>query len=149
MTSCETCGFDPRTITPPDAIATIRSLPRRYRSALGSVPDDDKHEQVLATTPPGEEHSPIGLVMSVADTLAAHAGVPSSGGTSSDDALRALESAATALADQLDEIKGEAWLEATDGATPQDRAHEAAHAGVHHLRQLPSLIDAAIRAATR
>jgi hypothetical protein len=33
-------GIDPATINPPDAIAALRSFPRRWRSALGIVADD-------------------------------------------------------------------------------------------------------------
>jgi len=33
-------GIDPHTINPPDAVAALRSFPRRWRSALGLVADD-------------------------------------------------------------------------------------------------------------
>lgn len=149
MPACPDCGFDASTVTPPDAIVTIRSLPRRYRAALGSVPSDEDREAVLSTTPPGEDHSPISLVADVATTLAAHAGRGASSATSSDGALADLEAASDALAQHLDTIKGEEWLEVTDGTTPQSRARDAAHAGVHALRRLPDLVSAARTEARR
>ncbi len=38
MASCPDCGIDEADIAVPDAIAAIRSFPRRYREALDAVP---------------------------------------------------------------------------------------------------------------
>jgi hypothetical protein len=38
MASCSVCGIDEDDISVPDAIAAIRTFPRRYREALAAVP---------------------------------------------------------------------------------------------------------------
>ena len=151
MAACGACGFDPSTVSPPDAIVTIRSLPRRYRTALGSVPHDDRRERVLMANPEGHPYSPVGLVDDVARSLGAHGAafgerLDVRESTSSDGALAQLEAVASSLAGALEEVKGEAWLDDVAGERAQDRARDAAHAGTHPLRELPALVDAAIRA---
>jgi len=37
--ACPVCGFDPTSISPPDAVVALRSLPRRYREAAGLAGD--------------------------------------------------------------------------------------------------------------
>lgn len=148
MPACSVCGFVPSTVTPPDAIVTIRSLPRRYRSALGAIPDDAAREALLMTAPPGEPHSAVGLVDEVAAALANHAtaigaSAEVAASTSSSAALSRLESTVSTLAAALDTVKGDAWLDDRGGDTAQDRARDAAHIGVHNLRRIPPVIDAA------
>ena len=38
--ACPVCGFDPTSISPPDAVVALRSLPRRYREAAGLAPGE-------------------------------------------------------------------------------------------------------------
>lgn len=40
-------GIDPETINPPDAIAALRSFPRRWRSALAFVADDPSAAELV------------------------------------------------------------------------------------------------------
>jgi hypothetical protein len=41
MTACASCGFDPSSLTVQDAVATLRSLPRRWRELADRVAEED------------------------------------------------------------------------------------------------------------
>jgi hypothetical protein len=159
VSACGVCGLDPDTIAPPDAIAAVRSFPRRFGAMLEPMDDDDSGEDPDAlarrsATPGGP--SALDLVSGLTATLRdVAAGVDEAvwgrtsgasaagGGASVDDALADLDDAAQHLVDVLGRVPAEAWTR-TDG---QDRtaarlAGEAAHAGSHSLRETERVLAA-------
>ena len=43
-TACPTCGFDADSVSPSDAIAALRSYPRRFRAVVASTDDESPEE---------------------------------------------------------------------------------------------------------
>lgn len=146
--ACPVCGFDPSSLTPPDAIVALRSFPRRYRelllgeddeprpevlveagraaAAIASITDD--LERVLVT-----DDAPVRSAPSVA-TDALDPGDPST----ALDRLTAVTTRAAALASSQ---PPDAWtrkgVRSSGPVTAGELLREAVHAGVHHLRLVP------------
>ena len=69
MTRCEECGFDPESVTPESAPATVRDFGRRYRPPLTRLLKGED-ESVLAARPAPEVWSAIEYAAHVRDVFA-------------------------------------------------------------------------------
>ena len=151
-----------RSLSPEAILATLRSLPRRYRAELANDPSID----LEALARGGSGPSPAAIIataaarisaladavhkaavldqpsLTVAETTAGDAG-------SIDAALAALDAAVAHAARVVDDQPGEAWARTArvSGAglggemTVLELAQETARAGVERLRELTALLD--------
>ena len=114
---CPTCGFDGRGLRPPDLVATLRSLGRRWRAVLAADTEGKARPHAMAAVD--------GLI---AAGRVIHADVGRFGSRPEPTAA-GIGSAAEAIA---------ATLEGADQPFEREGVHEAAvaaaHAGTHHLR---------------
>jgi DinB family protein len=159
---CPGCGLDLDGISPPDAVVTVRSLPRRWRGAFAKAGDEDDTEALLRRRPPDGRPSAVELACRVAEALALLGGhvrrtavseqpdlspadvapdrVAACAERSPEAALDQLAGAADALAAALDAVPSGAWLRPAtlDGRLTDVRglARAAAHEGTHHLREV-------------
>jgi hypothetical protein len=153
-----------RSLSPEAVLATLRSLPRRFRAELAHDPSVD----VEAAARRGGGVSPTSFVAETAARVSALADAvhraavlehptvtilpPSTadGGTL-DEALRELDSAVAHAAEVIDELPPAAWARRASvtglgsGATPTELsvlelAQEAARAGAGRLRELATLL---------
>ncbi len=62
-------GLDPETIKPPDAVAALRSFPRRWRSALAVVADDPGADELVRRRADGASWSALEHAWYVAEAL--------------------------------------------------------------------------------
>ena len=143
-----------RSLTPEAVLATLRSLPRRYRAELANDPSIDA----------GTAASAAGLVADAAARVTAWADAvhraavlehPSvtvepataAGSASMDQALGALDAAVAHGAEVIDALPTSAWdrSAAVTGTGTQrtvlELAQDCAREGVEHLRQLTALLD--------
>lgn len=130
---CPECGFDGQSLKPPDLVATIKSLPRRWAAILEPPIGDDDADLAHAAAPGESSAADLGEraaaeIDAVADELRA-----GGAGTGS------VTSAAARLADLLDTWSAEDW--SRPGAA--DAVRRAAHAGVHWLKPAQRALDAA------
>lgn len=158
MAPCPVCGIDEDDISVPDAIAAIRSFPRRYREALAPVPPD-----ALRTRPDPDTWSVLEYAVHarevlelLAQTLPIVLEHPDSHfppidvteATSTrpewvldpDLVLAGIQEATDALAARAEETPVAAWDRTF---TIGDETHpaswilsHAAHEGAHHLRDI-------------
>ena len=162
----DACGLDLSTVNPPDALAALRSYPRRYRAALATPEgDDDDPEAVARRRPAPEEWSALEHTTHVADAFrlldeAIRRAVVAEGSivapwwegpppvpASVRAALDALTEAADHLADTVGSVPSDAWgrTALVDG-TGRDvlwLAREGVHQGAHHLRDVERVLRAA------
>lgn len=114
---CPTCGFDGRGLRPPDILATLRSLGRRWAGALAGDPP-----------PAARAHAEAALDGLLAAARPIRAEVGRFGSRPEADAA-GIAAAAEAIA---------AALEGPDEPFQRpgvpEAALAAAHAGIHHLR---------------
>ena len=123
-------GIDPESINPPDAIAALRSFPRRWRSALALVADDPSASDLVSRRT-GDSWSALEHARFTADLLEStreHVertrreeqpnlgdgptrppGQMGGGDEALGTALAAISEHAPALADALDELPAEDW----------------------------------------
>lgn len=151
-------GIDPSTINPPDAVAALRSFPRRWRSALGLVADDPGAADLVRRRS-GDSLSALEHAWHTADLLGsteewisrtrredrptlASAGRALGADTGDDDALEqaldAITSRAPALASTLESVGPDDWrrsatIEGRD-VTILAMAQQAVVQAAHHLR---------------
>jgi hypothetical protein len=115
---CPTCGFDGRGLRPPDLVATLRSLERRWRAVLAR----DRE----GVTPPHVDAA-LDALLATARVVRAEVG---RFGTRPASTAAGVGEAAEAIATAL---------EGADHPFEREGVHEAAvaaaHAGTHHLRQ--------------
>mgnify|MGYP001228438423 CR=1 FL=1 len=163
MASCPSCGFDPSSVSPSDAVVALRSFPRRYRELAGPAPDGvpasdrehAEHRWEAVVTEAGQAAEAIAalaedLRRTLIDdrprltTTAEMATAVRNGGDPA-TAFDRLQAACEAAAGLADHQPGEAWArEATrpDGpVTAIDVLRDAVHAGIHHLRQAQAEVD--------
>lgn len=153
-------GIDPTTINPPDAVAALRSFPRRWRGALGIVADDPAADDVVrrrtGSSPSALEHawsaanllastdSQIGRARS-ADRPTLTSAAENTG--SLEDALDAVARHAPALATTLDGLPPDDWKRTAtvDGGevTILSLAQRAVADAAHHLRAAEQALRAA------
>jgi hypothetical protein len=161
-------GIDPDTINPPDAIAALRSFPRRWRSALGLVADDPSASELVRRRS-GDSLSALEHARNTVDLLEStreqvrrtrREERPNlgDGGTSAsrqlDDGDDALDTAlgtigdhAPALAHALEELPAEDWRRSAilDGreVTILSMAQHAVAGCANHLRAAEKALRAA------
>jgi hypothetical protein len=66
---CPECGLDYDTIRPLDAIAAVRSFPRRYRAALTTFGRDEDANSILRRRPAPDVWSALEYAAHVADVI--------------------------------------------------------------------------------
>jgi hypothetical protein len=163
---CPGCGLDLDGIKPPDAIVTVRSLPRRWQGAFAKAGNEEDTEALLRRRPSGGGASALELACRVAEVLdllerhvrrtavsdqpdlspadADPAAVSVCADRPSGGVLDQLSVAAEALASTLDGVAPGAWLRPAtlDGRLTDVRglARAAAHEGTHHLRDVEEVL---------
>src|SRR3954451_15962640 len=151
-TACPVCGFNPTTVSPSDAVAALRSYPRRYRALLLRPSNDEPDDPVSRRGPDGWsalDHATYAanaidatrqqlqsvLVHDEADVSPPPVDPPAPPGTDSaspEETVRRITSVAEGLADEVDGPKGEQWARA--GVTPDGQrvtALDLVRHGVH------------------
>jgi len=150
-----------RSLSPEAILATLRSLPRRYRAELANDPSIDL--EALARSRGGQ--SPTSIIAAAAARVSARADgvhraavleepsltIADSPGeaTSIDAALAALDSAVAHAVQIVDALPTEAWGRTARVAgaglsgemTVLELAQECAREGVEQLRELTALLD--------
>lgn len=166
---CARCGVEPATVSPSDAVAAVRSYPRRYRRLLQPVLGRDDADELVRAREPGG-WSALEYVAHVRDALhmfdkrmqrvvtedepmlgecdletpppGAHEQAP-------EVVLAALHSNADQLARSALDVTGDDWLRAGMFAgyriSALDLLREAVHEGAHHLRDVERALEAARR----
>ncbi len=114
---CATCGFDGRNLRPPDIVATLRSLGRRWEGVLARESEGVSFPHAVAAVD--------GLM---ASARAIHADVGRFG-TRPEPTAAGIAAAATTIADTL-----EGPDQPFERHGVQEAAVAAAHAATHHLR---------------
>ena len=127
---CDECGFDASTVSVPDAIVTLRSMPRRWRGALALIDDED--DAVLRRRP--ADGSPSALEHAEAARQAL-------GGSTGGDVVDAIAEAAERRAEDAEHVDADEWRD-PDRLTA---LLDAVHAAVHHLRGAQRAVEAARR----
>ena len=166
-TDCAKCGFEARTVSPADAIAAMRSFPRRYRRALqDALLDLDYGDRIISTRPTGM-WSALELTAHVRDALhvfekrmqrivqedapsLADAELETPPTTAHDQGvelvLATLLSTADEFARTASRISGDDWIRkgmlGTAEVSALDVLREAVHDASHHLRDLEKVIEA-------
>lgn len=155
-------GIDPTTINPPDAVAALRSFPRRWRGALGILADDPAADELVRRRS-GSSPSTLEHAWSAANLLAStdeHIGRARSddrptlsSDTAADppgeleDALAAVARHAPALATTLEGLPPGDWKRAAtlDGqeVTILSLAQRAVADAASHLRAADGALKAA------
>ena len=142
--ACPACGFEPSTVTPPDAIAALRSYPRRSRELI--PPDEEPDPVVLdsagrAATIIDALGADLEAILVTDDaSLTTDASLATSAAPSGDrlTALDRLTAATTRVADLAGRQPAAAWsrtgLRPSGPVTAGDLLREAVHAGIHNLR---------------
>lgn len=145
-------GLDVSRLSPSDAVAALRSYPRRFREVLTSVePQDLPHEAVEHADHVARSIALLGealrqvlvvekptLLPAVADDAARQWAFD--GSSSVDDVLAFLTMECTALADAVAAVATDAWTRtgAVAGSGREmsalDIVREAVHTGADHLR---------------
>lgn len=165
---CAKCGFEARSVSPSDAVAAIRSFPRRYRRLLqDALLDLDYGERIIATRPPGA-WSPLDLTAHVRDALhvyerrmqrivqedsptLAEAELEAPPTSAHDQGVEVVLATLLSTSDEFgrtaSRISGDDWIrKGTVGGSEVsalDILREAVHEGAHHLRDLEKVLAAA------
>jgi hypothetical protein len=110
---CPSCGFDGRNLRPPDIVAALRSLGRRWEAILSRDAEG-----------PARAHAQAALagLAAAARTLHADVGAP-------EPTAEGIAAATTTIADAL-----EGPDQPFERSGVQEAAVAAVHAGSHHLR---------------
>ncbi|MGH9183558.1 MAG: DinB family protein [Acidimicrobiales bacterium] len=168
---CPTCGLDPDTIAPTDAVVALRSFPRRWRAALSPADAEEDTEAGLRRRPEPStwsalEHAGhVGEVLAAADDrirrvlVSERPELPPVGdpdervraaGYNDRDVgavLDALASGADRLARTVEGVPHDGWQRTgwRDGQelTVLWMARDAVHEGSHHLRDAGRALRAA------
>ena len=161
-------GIDPESINPPDAIAALRSFPRRWRAALALVADDPSASELVRRRS-GDSWSALDHAWYTADLLestrehvrrtrreerpnlgdgpARRSGRQGNEDDALDAALTAIGEHAPALADALDDLPAEDWRRSAtvDGreTTILSMARRSVAEAAHHLRAAEQALRAA------
>ena len=162
---CAACGFQPDSVTPSDAAVALRSYPRRFRSVLVRVDDEDGADVVRTPADDGWSALDHGAHVAVSiqaagealrivsiddgDPLVAYAPERRVDAQPVDDVLAAIEAAADAAAAQVERVSGSDWdrrgrLDDGTNATALEIARHAVHEGVHPLRAAEGAIAQAV-----
>lgn len=158
---CEECGFDPASVSPADAAASVRAFARRYQAPLSRFLPGEDGPAILRATPAAGGWSALEYAAHVRDVFdffrqrverlseqdgaqfetADHEQAVADGGYNNlDPAEVATEvaAAANALADRLDALTEVEWARVGRGSAGEARpmlvlARRAVHEGSHHL----------------
>ena len=130
MSACPECGFDASTVSVPDAIVTLRSMPRRWRGALALLDDED--DAVLRRRPADGSPSALEHAEAAREAL---------GGSSGGDVVESIGEAADRRAAEAERVDADEWRD----PTRLDALLDAVHGAVHHLRAAQRAVDAARR----
>ena len=158
------CGFDPTLVTPAQAVDTLRSLARRWRSALAFDLDAAEPEAVLTSRPMGGwsalEHA--GHVRDVLHALSirlqrvlreddpvlpeTHVTPPSGANEQGPGVvLAALSLTADNLAETIEMTPATEWhrtgRRSHELISAIDLVREAMHEGIHHLQEASAQIE--------
>lgn len=160
---CPECGLDYATVTPDDALAAVRSFPRRYRALLTALDPEEDAESVVRRRPAPGTWSAVEYTAHVGDVLDQLATVIRKvvvedhptvsmwdaderaaeqryGDWDSTEALFALDHACARLAAVLGSVDPGDWARtATLEWGERDvlaLARNAVHEGAHHLRDI-------------
>lgn len=158
------CGHDPDGLTPAEAVATLRSLARRWRSALAFDLDSAEPESVLTSRPVGGwsalEHA--GHVRDVLHSLCirlqrvlreddpvlpeTHLTPPSGANEQGPGVvLAALSLTADQLIETIETTPATEWHRSGrrcgEMISAIDLVREAVHEGVHHLQEASTQIE--------
>jgi len=125
---CAECGFDPATVSPSDAVVTLRTMARRWRGTLALIDEED--DEVLRRRP--ADGSPSALEH-------ADAALQALGGTPGGDVVDAIAAAAERRADDAERVDADEWRDPARLGALLD----AVHGAVHHLRGAQHAIEAA------
>jgi hypothetical protein len=150
--ACPICGFTPAGLGPSDAIAALRSFPRRFSALIesngddGARSDDDVAVARAAALPAAEGAArtitalgaDLRRVLVENDPALTTTGEPGPSVTGTgDDALDHLREATTAAAELASSAHGKDWerrgKRGDDVVTALQVLGEAVHTGVHHL----------------
>lgn len=170
---CEECGLDRSTIRPGDAVAAVRSFPRRYRAAVADLDDRSPDpDDAVRRRPASGGWSALEITAHVADVLDLYAQRigqalstehPTFASVDPDalvregraherstaEVLDALAAAAERLADTLDDVPADGWgrTGVRDGETVDVlwMARQAVHEGSHHLKGAQRALAEALR----
>ena len=155
------CGLDPSTVKPPDAIAAIRSYPRRYRRLLVRL-DDEEGAAIVTRRPAPDQWSAIEHAVHVSDVLDAvgdavervqvhddpsidvETGPPRRAPV--DEVLLRLDMASDRLASAAERIAGKDWqrsgrLRDGERVTALALVRHAVHVGAHHRREVERVMS--------
>ncbi len=158
---CPVCGIDPTTVRPPDAVAAIRSYPRRYRRLLVRL-DDEEGAGIVTRRPAPDQWSALEHAVHVADvmeavdaavervqlhddpSIAVDVGPPRP--ELVDDVLRRLGAASERLAERAVDIAGKDWqrggrLPDGERVTALSLVRHAVHVGAHHRRAMEQVMS--------
>ena len=167
-TDCAKCGFEARSVSPSDAVAAIRSFPRRYRRLLQDAMLDLDYGDRIITTRPAGMWSAIELTAHVRDALhvferrmqrivqedaptLADAELETPPTSAHDQGVEVVLATLLSTSDEFartaERISGDDWVRkgTLGGAevSALDVLREAVHDGAHHLRDLEKVLGAA------
>lgn len=169
--ACAECGFRPDDVSPSDALATLRSFPRRWHSALAVHLDDRDPEVMLVGRPSPGGWTALEHAGHVRDVLHAldirlqrvlreddpvlpetHVTPPSGANEQGMAVVLAVLGVSSAQLTRTVELTpATAWSRSAQRArrpvTALDLVREAVHEGVHHLRQATVTLET-LRMAT-
>ncbi len=158
---CPTCGLDPATVSPTDAVVALRSYPRRYRALLVR-PDDEEGADVVTRRPAADRWSALEHAAYVAQVFEAVAdaigallvhddpqvavdpGAPRAAPV--DQVVHRLVLGGERLAGSVEHLGAEDWrrsgrLPTGEAVTALDLLRHAVHAGAHHRREAERVIN--------
>ena len=132
--ACTSCGFNPASVSPSDAVVALRSFPRRYRALVASVDPDERDRLLRAGSPSAVDH--------LADAARAISG---SGAAPDDDPQPLADAIGVAAERRAEEAEGRSGDEWKDQQL-LDALRETVHSGIHHLRLAERAVEAALKA---
>ncbi len=167
---CPECGLDYDTVSPPDAAVALRTMPRRYRSAVAAALEDDADEGLIRRRPEESTWSALEYTAHVADLYElfttivrrmfdedaptidfwdpdARAADQNYNAADPAAVLDRLEAATASLVAAVERVDADSWRRtATFPFGDRDlltMVRNAVHEGAHHLRDVASSLDAA------
>ena len=161
----DACGLDLDSINPPDAVAALRSFPRRYRALLTGFEDDEDADALVRRRPDPSTWSALEYAAHVRDVFrlfderirralasdgaevadwdheAAAAGYADlEPAVVLDELVDGAERLAGAVADLPHDAWGRTVVRLGESETVLDLARKAVHEGSHHLRDVERVI---------
>jgi hypothetical protein len=165
--TCPDCGLDIGTVMPLDAVAAVRSFPRRYRGLLTGFDDDEDADALVRRRPDPSTPSALETAARVADVLDATSPIirrmtvedepsldlPGTQGRDSprpandrpiQEVLGEIDTACADLASTTEMVDDDDWLRVGHfpggDRTVLDMARNAVHEGSHNLREIERIM---------